>query len=671
MRPSTSVWQRPAARATRAVAGAFLATASLVVLPGLGASSASATATAGICGPSGTLFVNDVAGKLHVFSVSNGVLTEAPSGSVGDAKVGDVAKDGTGALFGLDTATGKVQEVKEAGAPVDVAAGGSLDAVVHRAGVAGLPGDKLLVGDADTRDLHLVNLVAGTSSKDGRMLPADTTAAGDFVQLSDGTLYALVKALSGTAIARIHPSDPSQSVVLGTVAGAIGLTAVDDKLYVAGSDLDGTISRLNTIPATATGGALTLEVVGQTGEANLGAASDQEALSCGPASLDVVPTKGSAGGSVPVTGAGWPASADVSFGFTDSTAKTVGTPVVVKSDASGNLPTGSTITLPAGAEAGVLTVTASGVGRTAADSLEVVAVAVDAPETTVSGSTIDLTSTGFAAQPVTVTLTDSGGTVTTATVTPAADGRLSAVKVPAAAKTGSMAVTASQGSLTATDTTTVEAAAAALTLAVDPGVVTDVNSSGTTDVGDTIDYTFTVTGSGNVPVTGVTVTAASLSADPIACTPSDVPPKGTATCGPVTHTVTDADAEAGLVTVGATASGTGPDGTVVTTSEMVSGATTIEPVASVPEESVPGDPTEEADPTVASPAAGTPTDTGVTETSTGTTTTPTETTTTSSGTLPNTGGLDWYWAVLGAASFGAGAVLLRPTRRRRPPAGMI
>ncbi len=88
----------------------------------------------------------------------------------------------------------------------------------------------------------------------------------------------------------------------------------------------------------------------------------------------------------------------------------------------------------------------------------------------------------------------------------------------------------------------------------------DVNGSGITDAGDTISYSFTVTNTGNVPITGVAIDDPTLSPTPIPCTPATLAPGASANCGPVVHTVTHADEAAGSVDNTATARGADPDG---------------------------------------------------------------------------------------------------------------
>ncbi|WP_417474987.1 OmpA family protein [Luteimonas mephitis] len=108
------------------------------------------------------------------------------------------------------------------------------------------------------------------------------------------------------------------------------------------------------------------------------------------------------------------------------------------------------------------------------------------------------------------------------------------------------------------------APAPALSLVKTAGTPTDVNGNGITDAGDTIAYSFAVSNDGNVPLNGVVINDTKLSATPIACTPSTIAVGGTAACGPVTYTITAADETAGTVHNSATATGTPPGGTPVT-----------------------------------------------------------------------------------------------------------
>ncbi|MGN6325371.1 DUF7507 domain-containing protein [Pseudolysinimonas sp.] len=103
----------------------------------------------------------------------------------------------------------------------------------------------------------------------------------------------------------------------------------------------------------------------------------------------------------------------------------------------------------------------------------------------------------------------------------------------------------------------------AITLVKHAGAPTDVNGNGVTDAGDTIAYTFTVTNSGDVPLTGVGVTDAKAGA--VTCPTPSLAPGAAVTCtADALYTVTAADVTAGSVDNSATASGTPPTGPAIT-----------------------------------------------------------------------------------------------------------
>ncbi|WP_157754230.1 DUF7507 domain-containing protein [Lysobacter capsici] len=150
-------------------------------------------------------------------------------------------------------------------------------------------------------------------------------------------------------------------------------------------------------------------------------------------------------------------------------------------------------------------------------------------------------------------------------------------------------LTTSPPSSTSTPTTAVNPQ---LTLVKTAGTPTDVNGNGLTDAGDTIAYTFAVTNPGNVVMNGVAITDAKLSAAPITCTPSTVPAGGSASCGPVTYTITADDVTAGSVDNTATASGTPPGGPLTTSPPSTTNTPTTAPTPQLTLVKTAGTPTD-------------------------------------------------------------------------------
>ncbi|MGL5818919.1 MAG: DUF7507 domain-containing protein [Phycicoccus sp.] len=86
------------------------------------------------------------------------------------------------------------------------------------------------------------------------------------------------------------------------------------------------------------------------------------------------------------------------------------------------------------------------------------------------------------------------------------------------------------------------------------GAVTDVNGNGVTDLGDTIEWSFELTNTGSVTVTGVTV--GDPKAGPVSCPVSTLAPGASTTCtADEPYVVTQGDVDAGLVSNSASASG--------------------------------------------------------------------------------------------------------------------
>jgi len=123
-----------------------------------------------------------------------------------------------------------------------------------------------------------------------------------------------------------------------------------------------------------------------------------------------------------------------------------------------------------------------------------------------------------------------------------------------------------------------------LQLVVSVASITDTNGNGINDPGDVINYTFTVTNSGNTALTGVTITNTSLSMPGLVCVPVDLAVGETAvlSCTNATYVITPADAAAGSVVLTAEASGADGNGVVASDDDaaaavpLVVGEVTIE-----------------------------------------------------------------------------------------------
>ena len=109
-------------------------------------------------------------------------------------------------------------------------------------------------------------------------------------------------------------------------------------------------------------------------------------------------------------------------------------------------------------------------------------------------------------------------------------------------------------------TTTPTSTVATLTLDKQAGTPVDVNGNGRVDAGDRIDYGFTLTNTGAVTLTEVTVDDPKVGA--VACPTAALAPGASVTCT-ADYTITQADVDAGTVDNTATATATGPSGRAV------------------------------------------------------------------------------------------------------------
>ncbi|MCW2845839.1 MAG: hypothetical protein JWN22_3755 [Nocardioides sp.] len=105
------------------------------------------------------------------------------------------------------------------------------------------------------------------------------------------------------------------------------------------------------------------------------------------------------------------------------------------------------------------------------------------------------------------------------------------------------------------------------------GAINDVDGNGP-DAGDTVTYTFTVTNTGNVPLSPVTV--ADPKVGPVTCPAGSLAVGASVSCTPKSYPLTQADVNAGKVDNTATATGTAANGVQVTDPDS---ATVLVPAA--------------------------------------------------------------------------------------------
>ncbi|WP_106816292.1 DUF7507 domain-containing protein [Microbacterium timonense] len=211
----------------------------------------------------------------------------------------------------------------------------------------------------------------------------------------------------------------------------------------------------------------------------------------------------------------------------------------------------------------------------------------DGPEAVVPGSTVTYTltvtnngpgnSSGFVVNdavpaPLTNVVSTDGGCSITGNAVQCVGGRLLAnqsvtytitASVPAgldAAVANTATVTSNEEDPTpGNNTSTNTSLPAGLSIVKHAGDPVDVNGNGITDAGDTIQYTFDVTNSGDVTITGITVD------DPLAgavtCPQTSLDPGAGQLCAADdVYTITAADVASGSVENTATVRGTTPDG---------------------------------------------------------------------------------------------------------------
>uniref|UniRef100_UPI003A93DC9D DUF7507 domain-containing protein n=1 Tax=Joostella sp. TaxID=2231138 RepID=UPI003A93DC9D len=120
-------------------------------------------------------------------------------------------------------------------------------------------------------------------------------------------------------------------------------------------------------------------------------------------------------------------------------------------------------------------------------------------------------------------------------------------------------VTAVSNNSNGTGPTVVEITKDAEIQLIKTSVVVDKNGSGVDDVGDVIEYTFTVTNVGNVTITIISISDATLGITNLGLSPSTLAP-GEIGVATAEYTIKQSDIDAGQVVNTATATGEDPDG---------------------------------------------------------------------------------------------------------------
>ena len=222
-------------------------------------------------------------------------------------------------------------------------------------------------------------------------------------------------------------------------SSTVTVTNVDGSTTTANTDTTGSFTKTITIGSSVTGSSPNVS-------ASDGSQTATAPFTISSSTLSLSPTTGPVGTTVTVSGSGFAASTTITFTFGGTPVTT--TPALVTSDASGNIPSGVTFTVPASV-AGARTVQASDGTNTPTASFTVTPTVSLSSSTGAVGSSTTVTGAGFAAGSVTITY---GGT-NVATATAAADGSFSkAITIPTS-PTGAHTVTATDsGSNTASST---------------------------------------------------------------------------------------------------------------------------------------------------------------------------------------------------------------------------
>ncbi|WP_327064629.1 DUF7507 domain-containing protein [Kitasatospora sp. NBC_01302] len=490
------------------------------------------------------------------------------------------------------------------------------------------PDGSLLVGSFYSNEIWTLDPTTGVSTLFPASFPAGLVSAGDFITLPDGDVLAAAfdpGTLHPTDFFRIHPDDTITEI--GNVPGSVyGLAQSGGSIYAFRAN--GTIETLNSVPTGSSTAEIPTTVVVNTGVPFFGASATQDSGNCNlPAgtSYTVAKSVSPAGpvnqgatltytetvtntGTNPATAAGF--SDDLSAVLTDGTivpgsvtassgtASVTGTTLTWSGTLTAPPATGSTVTVTyqvkvndpdTGTFALTNTVAPTIAGGTCASATgctTTVLVTVPAPTVTkkaaeasfVAGQTIHYTYTVTNNAPVALTniaLTDTGpgapsvmcpGSTLAAGASENCTASYTATAADATAgkivDAANLTATVGTQNVTATsNTVTVPLRALTITKsAVQPDF---------TAPGETINYTYTVTNTGQAPLTNVTVTDLTPGVTVSGCGTNQLAPGQSTTCQ-ATYVTTAADVAAKSIPDQGQATGTDTGGqTVTTTSNQV------------------------------------------------------------------------------------------------------
>ncbi|MEF2527776.1 MULTISPECIES: DUF7507 domain-containing protein [Streptomyces] len=415
---------------------------------------------------------------------------------------------GSTTLYTLDPVTGaETASVPVTGPIADLSAQGS--SAVN--GLTARADGMLIAGSFGTHQIFLIDPATGASTAAPYAFPAGFVSAGDFLTLADGDVLAFAspagRPSAPSAVFRIHPDNTVTQI--GTIPQMFGGALSGGSVYAFGSA--GDIYRLTGLPTAESTEPLPVTVVEATGNPFFGATALQDAGQCPEPAYTVEKAASTAGPVDP--------GDTVSYTVTVANTGEVLANAAFSDDLSGILDDGAVVAGSVNASTGTAelngrTLTWSGLLAARATATVTYQVRVDSP------------AAGDHRLRNTVTPTSQGGTCTAA-------GRCT-VTVP---------VTSAEPRLR---------------------IRKDVEESAFTKAGEVLHYTFEVTNTGTVPVSGIHLTDNGPGTPPVTCPATTLAPGASMTCT-ATYTTTEADVKAGRIKNTATATGRGPDGTTVTT----------------------------------------------------------------------------------------------------------